>query len=397
VITAGNAWITLNTGASNGSGPLSVTLAPNATATPRSGSVNVNGVTLVVEEPGTGCGTKSIVPGAVVAPAGSFPSAGGLIPYTVTAGPNCPWDLQSTSAGGLVLAPGTGIGPGSVTVRIAPNTGAKRNVTFAFGGNVPLTVPQAAATAPTVFLQNQANNGVSAWFMGGPGNATITNGPWFATALPGWQLKAVGDMNIDGIPDLVYQNTVTNEVSIWFMNANLTSFSSAPIIYAAVPGWEVRAAADMNGDNVPDLILQNTTTFQISVWYMSAISFGHFFGSAPIIATAAPGWNLVAAGDINQDGVSDLVFQNATTYQISVWFMNSGGMTYVSAPIVANPAAGWRLVGVRDMDNDGVLDYVFQNGTGVSVWYMVGNDGTTYSSAPIIVNAVPDWNIKGVG
>lgn len=40
-------------------------------------------------------------------------------------------------------------------------------------------------------------------------------------------------MNGDGVPDLIFENSVTNQISIWFMNAGRLTFSSAPIIATA--------------------------------------------------------------------------------------------------------------------------------------------------------------------
>jgi len=256
------------------------------------------------------------------------------------------------------------------------------------------TAVPAGNSGVTLFLQNQANLGVSAWLMGGMNNSIIQSSPWFATAASGWALVATADMNGDGVPDLIFQNRSTGGVSIWFMiGPSGLTIGSAPIIYTAAPNWQLATAADLNGDGVPDLIFENSITNQISIWFMQAG--GMNFSSAPIIATAVSGWRLVATGDMNQDGVPDLLFQNQTSGQISIWFMRSGGLAYSSAPIVASPAAGWTLAGTRDFNGDGVPDYVFQNrSTGqVSVWYMAGTQGTSYSSAPVIATAAPGWSL----
>jgi hypothetical protein len=149
----------------------------------------------------------------------------------------------------------------------------------------------------------------------------------------------------------------------------------------------------MNGDGTPDVILQNSATNQISIWFMDRG--GRSFSNGPVIAQAAPGWRVVATGDINQDGLTDLLLQSQTTNQVSVWFMNAGGMTFSSGPVVASPLAGWSLVGTSDFNGDGTPDYVFQNrATGqVSVWYMAGTQGTTVLGAPVIATAAANWYV----
>jgi len=262
------------------------------------------------------------------------------------------------------------------------------NMTVVSGSNAPVT----STARPALFLQNEGSNAVAAWNTGGPNNSVIESAPWFATAAPGWNLVATADMNGDGVLDLIFQNPATGGISVWFMTGSggLT-IGTAPIIYTAAPNWALIAVADMNGDGVPDFLFQNGITNQISIWFMQAG--GMAFTSAPVIATAAPGWHLCAAADINQDGVPDLIFQNQLTGHVSIWFMASGGRSYLSAPIVASPAAGWALVGTSDFDHDGTPDYVFQNRSNgdVSVWYMTGTQGTTFSSAPVIATASSGW------
>jgi len=252
-------------------------------------------------------------------------------------------------------------------------------------------------TGPVLFLQSRQMNGVSSWFMGGPNNAGIQSAPWFATAAAGWELLAVADMNGDGVLDLIFQNPSTGGVGIWFMTgANGLTIGSAPIIFTAAANWRVVTAVDMNSDGVADLIFQNSVTNQISIWFMKPG--GLAFSSAPIIATSAPGWKLVTAADINQDGTPDLVLQNEITGQISVWMMNSGGLSYSSTAIVASPAIGWTLIAATDFNGDGTPDYIFQNrATGaVSVWYMAGKEGKTCSSAPVIATAAVGWSVVAV-
>src|SRR5579871_1651171 len=293
----------------------------------------------------------------------------------------------------------------AATVNVSVNQGSLApgsyagSVTISASGATSVVIPvsltvSAPTTSPHLFLQNSQNNGVSEWSMGGTNNATIESAPWFATAAAGWSLMATADMNRNGVLDLIFQNHSTGGISIWFMTGTggLT-IGSAPIVYFAAPNWNVVAAADMNGDGQPDLILQNTVTGQVSIWFMN--TGGLSFSSAPVIATAAPGWQLVATGDVNQDGVTDLLFQNQASGQISVWFMKSGGMGFSSAPIVAAPASGWALIGTSAFGSNGDPDYVFQNrSTGaVSVWYITGTQGTTYSSAPIIAVAASGWSV----
>ncbi|HEY7664703.1 MAG TPA: FG-GAP repeat protein [Xanthobacteraceae bacterium] len=53
------------------------------------------------------------------------------------------------------------------------------------------------------------------------------------------------------------------------------------------------------------------------------------------------GWYLVASGDFNGDGTSDLIWKNATSGDISDWLgSKSGGFGFAATP----PATGWSLI-----------------------------------------------------
>jgi hypothetical protein len=60
----------------------------------------------------------------------------------------------------------------------------------------------------------------------------------------------------------------------------------------------------------------------------------------------AAGYKLAGVGDFNGDGSPDLVFQNATTGQIAVWYMN--GSTVAGGGAVGPiPFSNYQVVGPR--------------------------------------------------
>ncbi|HZP81756.1 MAG TPA: VCBS repeat-containing protein [Chthonomonadaceae bacterium] len=52
----------------------------------------------------------------------------------------------------------------------------------------------------------------------------------------GWNVASIADMNADGWPDLVFQNTASGQLAIWYMNGQ--TVMSAAYINALFPsGW----------------------------------------------------------------------------------------------------------------------------------------------------------------
>jgi hypothetical protein len=223
------------------------------------------------------------------------------------------------------------------------------------------------------------------------------------TVVPTWHIAAVTYFNG---PAVVWQDSVTREVTIHYYGYDSISRSVVPqnwswVQETPVPGWTVVAAADFNGDGVPDLVWQNDTTRQVTVHYYG------FNGTSAVYqswnwlqSTAVPGWHVVGAGDFNRDGVADLVWQNDTTGQVILhYYGGPGGAVYQNwAPLNnnADAPAGWIIKAVSDVNGDGVPDLIWQNTTThqVTVNYYGGPGGATNIGWNWISEAgVPGWSI----
>ncbi len=139
-----------------------------------------------------------------------------------------------------------------------------------------------------------------------------------------WRIVAVADFNGDGIPDLVWLDSVTREVTVHYYLGSWNWLQSTP-----VPGWTVVGAAGFNGDGIPDLVWQNDTTHQVVVHYYGGTGGAAYQGWNWLQSNAFPGWHGVGAADFNRDGVPDLVWQNDTTGQVVVHYY--GGAVYQAA------------------------------------------------------------------
>jgi hypothetical protein len=196
------------------------------------------------------------------------------------------------------------------------------------------------------------------------------------------------DFNGDGKSDLLWQNTTTGERSLWLMNG--TSFQSSAGLGTISNDWSIAATGDFNGDGKPDILWQNSTTGERLIWLMN----GTAFGSSVSLGTVPLAWSIAGAGDFNGDGKTDILWQNRLTGERLIWLMN--GTAFGSSVSLGVIPPEWSIAGTGDFNGDGKIDLLWTNTrTGeLSVWLM---NGTAFSSA-VSLGIVPlRYQVAGTG
>jgi uncharacterized repeat protein (TIGR03803 family) len=242
------------------------------------------------------------------------------------------------------------------------------------------------------------------------GSAVLNNN----SGLNGWNVVGAADFDRNGVPDLVWQNTATGEVTVNYYGGSLaTSIIGSAVLNsgAGAAGWSVVAVADMNGDGSPDLIWQNQSTGQVNVNYYGGAGGAALTGFAVLNnGGGTAGWKVVAAADFDGNGTPDLVWQNTSTAQVNVnYYGGSGGAALIGWAVLDSGAAmtGWTVQGAADMNADEVPDLIWENPASgqAMVNYYGGTGGAVFkgsnclncgaNSAGLTVRAVADFNANG--
>jgi hypothetical protein len=85
-----------------------------------------------------------------------------------------------------------------------------------------------------------------------------------------WALVGASDFNRDGHADLLWQHQTDGRIAVWKMQG--TTLADGHLISPAQVldlDWKIRAVGDINGDDMPDLIWRNRVTGDVSVWLMN--------------------------------------------------------------------------------------------------------------------------------
>ena len=189
---------------------------------------------------------------------------------------------------------------------------------------------------------------------------------------------ATGDLNGDNKPDIVVAGASTGLMWVFLGNGDGTFRSGPTISVNSAPGPRaLRAIAigDVNGDQKPDLVYTNTSPIAIMV----VLGNGDGTFGAPV-SFPSIGSGSVAIGDVNGDGFPDIVSSGVTI------LLGDGKGGFPQRRDYYQPADG--NVILTDFDGDGKTDIVqgvgapwVLSGAGVSVLYGTGSG--TFSGAPV--------------
>ena len=173
---------------------------------------------------------------------------------------------------------------------------------------------------------------------------------------------AVGDLNGDGIPDLV-EADYENSVSVLLGNGNGT-FQAQNTFSAGNGGDESVALGDLTGDGNLDIVAANRHTDDVAV----LLGNGDGTFQAPLTYATSNSPIFVAVADVNGDGIPDLVVANNNyfgifpavgTYSVSVLLGNGNG-TFQAQQTYATGRQASSVV-VADLTGDGIPDIVTAN------------------------------------
>lgn len=255
----------------------------------------------------------------------------------------------------------------------------------------------------------------------------------FSGASFGWAVAPAGDINQDGAPDLLvgaFNQDESGEVYVFngTTGALLSTLRAPQRQQSAGFGWSVASLGDLTDDAVPEFI--------VGAFAYDSVGRAFVFNGKdnsllwtlrpPSSESGAFGWSVVGAGDLNQDGVPDMVVgaPYASVNEVSVQgrvYVFSGRTGLLLYTIEdphprAGAVFGWCVAAGGDYNGDGAPDvlvsapykdvgasraageaFVF-NGADGSLLLTLHNPAPTksYAGFGLALTASPDINQDGV-
>ena len=230
-------------------------------------------------------------------------------------------------------------------------------------GQADIAATSLVATGPpphegfvSLFLQNSA---VKAGSFLRAGQPAVGSDPWFIGS---------GDLNADGLPDLVVANQTASSISVLFQRPGSPgSFLAAQYLGTGSHPNGV-AIGRVNGDALPDVAVAD---LGVSLFLQDPSAPGTFLARRSLgLGSAAS----VAIGDLNADGVADLVVVGGGKVQVLLQESAAPG-TY-EPPVQLTAGLAPFFVAIRDLNADGAPDMVVANQASNTVSVFL-QDGTT--------------------
>ena len=209
-------------------------------------------------------------------------------------------------------------------------------------------------------------------------------GCWNCSAPPPAEISlglVAGNFNNNGHTSIIATSTVVYQPQ--FNPGNLESYLStgagtfgAPALTAAGDDPLYLASAELTSDHLPDVVSASYDDGTLTVFFNNANAPGTF--GAPVVLSS-PGASQVAIGDMNGDGLPDLV---SADFNVSLFLQRSPG-TFASPVSLYSGGANWVAVG--DLNGDGIPDIALTDSVGVKVLMHTGAAGSVTYAAPLSV------------
>lgn len=186
---------------------------------------------------------------------------------------------------------------------------------------------------------------------------------------------AVADLDRDTKPDILIPLTDSGLLTIFQNNSSPGNVQAGalPSLAAGAPPIRGIAAGDLNNDLAMDVVIAAIGGVGI---FRNSSSPGVFNLPRTDLPTGTNP-DAVAIGDLDKDGLLDVVVANPSDHTLTVLHNTSEGSPIALTPLDLSPATGltpFTLV-LEDMDGDGWLDMVVANADGNSVSVILNTSG----------------------
>jgi VCBS repeat protein len=200
-----------------------------------------------------------------------------------------------------------------------------------------------------------------------------------------WHVIGIGDFNRDGHADILWANASDGSMQIWFMDAGKRVGRATVVDEQDQPvpigyPWHVVGTEDFNRNGNTDILWVNASDGSMQLWFMHmgkrAARANVVDESGQPVRVGYP-WRIMDSGERTFPAHSDILWHNAETNEIQLWFMDAGRRAGRATVVDENgePAfvgLPWQIVGAADFTCNGCADILWHNAetNEIQLWFM---------------------------
>src|SRR2546426_1190980 len=140
----------------------------------------------------------------------------------------------------------------------------------------------------------------------------------------------------------MWWSTSTGEKYFFSMMGGTTIPTEGYLRTVADPAWQVKGVGDFDGDGKADIVWRNSSSGQNYLYPMDGTTIKPTEGYLRTVTDLD--WQIVAVGDYDGDGKSDLLWRNASTGQNYLYPMDGTTIKPGEGYLRTVPVGSWTVV-----------------------------------------------------